>query len=101
VEDQYSVGRRIRIMCEVDGGLPLWDDEGRLWEENSFAVDFLGLSPSLVDELRSWSDQYADNRIGDRDEWRATGARLRSGVEDALGSDFEVVLILPTWSDEA
>lgn len=98
--EQWRVGHEIRIMAEVGGGLPLWDEEGHLPEEHEFVVDYLGLDEELVAEMLTWANQYDEHAIQDRDEWSAQGEQLKSRVAKTLGPDFSVILILPTWSDE-
>ena len=54
--EEWSIGQEIRLMHDVGGGLPLWDENGRLPEEAEFVHGFLGLSAQLVADLTSWSD---------------------------------------------
>lgn len=75
-------------MHDVGGGLPLWDEDGRLPEEVEFLHGFLGLSVQLVTDLTSWSNAIEAGRPStdldlDLDE-------LRERLADELGEGFEV-----------
>jgi len=87
-------------MPEDGGGLPLWDEEGRLPEESEFVLDFLGLSPQLVEDLLAWSDALEDDQGIDPSAVATEGEQLRARLQQELGRDFTVRLVLPRWSDD-
>lgn len=100
MDDEWTVGPRIRVMAEAGGGLPLWDDEGRLPEEPEFLHGYLGLTSELVDDLRSWADAIEENSVIDMGAVTDEGERLRERLQRELGDAFEVTLVLPRWAED-
>ena len=87
-EEEWSVGRDIRLMHDVGGGLPLWDENGRLPEESDFVHGFLGLSVQLVADLNSWSDAVERGQL--QESTVEAGKRLRERLAGELGEGFRV-----------
>lgn len=80
---EWSVGRHVRIMCD-EGGVPLWDEKGRLPEEPEFLTDFLGLSATLIADLTAWAEEERKLQRGDR---AAGAAVIRVAPGHRLSSD--------------
>jgi len=80
--------------------------DGPLWEDGR-AVDLqaAGLPAALVGRLRSWNDEYGDERLpidgpGDA-AWIAEGRALLSTVREAVGPQVEVIVTEPWWGEAA
>lgn len=97
--DDWAVGGNIRLMTDVGGGVPLWDDNGRLPEDPGFLHGFIGLTVELVDDLRIWADAIDESATIDKLAILNEGERLRQRVAQELGDDFVVTLVLPRWAD--
>jgi hypothetical protein len=83
-------------MCDVGGGLPLWDEDGALADEDEYLFGFLGLSPGLVADLYSWSRDWetAVRFSKARRAWADFGRGLLPRVQAELGPDVKVTLVL-------
>jgi len=87
--------------------LDFWPDYGvgPLWSEDGKAVDLLalGLPGQLVERLKGWNGQYAEERLplegsGDA-EWLSEGVALLRRTREALGSTFQIVVTEPWWGE--
>lgn len=90
---EWSVGRHVRIMCD-EGGVPLWDENGRLPEEPEFLTDFLGLSATLIADLTAWAEEERKLQRGDRAASHlARGRSLLKRVRKEIRHDVSVELV--------
>ena len=83
-EGRPQVVGTIRVMVDGDG-LPLWDDEGRLRDDDDVVHGVLGLAPDLTAALREWcaAVEYPAHDA-DINELILRGALLTLRLSDAL-----------------
>lgn len=99
-DDVEVAGRTIRFMWDYWVGVPLWDEEGLLPEDESWLRRALGLSSTLVADLVAWGQamgRLVDHRTsapGEDEALVELDARARGLVarlEREVGDTYEVV----------
>ena len=87
-------GTAIRFFAEIGGGLPLWDESGRLVADPAWLEEHLGLDAELIADLIAWGDASDDPRhwgASAQAEWKREGHRLVQAVRACLPESLELV----------
>ena len=79
----------IRFMGEHTVYVPLWDDEGLMFNTPDDLVQALDLSPDLVAEMVAWAREW-QTRSGDPDH-DAQAARLVRRIKSELDHEVRIV----------